>query len=60
MLERIRLALFILFVGGDNMVLVYVASLMYEYIEWKDIPAAMVNPVKNACIMLNLEHLIKE
>lgn len=60
MLGRVKLALFILFRGGESMVLVYVASLMYEYIEWKDVPIAMVNSVKNALIMLNLEHLIKE
>ena len=61
MLERIKLAFKILIgKGGDEMVLIYVALLMYGEMTFPEVPEPMKEVVKNALIMLGLEHLITE
>ena len=61
MLERIKLAFKILIgKGGDEMVLIYVALLMYGEMTFDEVPEPMKEVVKNALIMLGLEHLVNE
>lgn len=57
MLNRIRFAFRILFKGGEEMVLIYVAVLMYGEMTFDEIPNPMKEVVANALKMLNLEHL---
>lgn len=58
MLNRIKFAFRILFKGGGEMVLIYVALLMYGEMEFNEVPSPMVEVVKNALKMLDLEHLV--
>ncbi|WP_282804591.1 hypothetical protein [Clostridium tetani] len=59
MLERIKLAWKILISkGGEKeMVLIYVALLMYGEMKFNEVPGPMKEVVVNALKMLNLEHL---
>ncbi|AJA42679.1 hypothetical protein phiCT9441A_67 (endogenous virus) [Clostridium phage phiCT9441A] len=59
MLERIKLAWKILISkGGEKeMVLIYVALLMYGEMKFNEVPGPMKEVVANALKMLNLEHL---
>jgi len=61
MLGRIKLAFKIIFgQGGEKeMVLIYVALMMYGEMVFDEIPEPMKEVVKNACIMLGLDHLVK-
>lgn len=61
MLERVKLAWKILTgKDGEEMVLIYVALLMYGEMTFQEVPAPMQEVVKNALIMLGLEHLVTE
>lgn len=61
MLGRVKSAWKILIgKGGDEMVLIYVALLMYGEMTFPEVPEPMKEVVKNTLIMLGLEHLITE
>ena len=61
MLGRIKLSFkIILGKGGEEMVLIYVALLMYGEMEFNEVPEPMKEVVKNALIMLGLDHLVNE